>query len=102
MDLAYGEIPHNPLEDFDSVLDAVYAPLLKAQEDWGHCKSSASDELLESMRLDGGQERSLSLSAAEDSEGKPRKNRSATSRTHRLRPAPRQSRQKLCKFSAGP
>lgn len=49
LDLAYGEIPHSPLEDFDTVLARVYEPLLKAQEDWGKCNSGVSEELLENM-----------------------------------------------------
>jgi len=49
LDIAYGEIPHSPLEDFDMVLGRVYQPLLKAQEDWGKCKPPATKELLDSM-----------------------------------------------------
>ena len=31
------------------VLATVYAPLLKAQEDWGKCKPDVSEELFESI-----------------------------------------------------
>jgi hypothetical protein len=48
-DVCYGEVPANPLADFDFLLAQVFTPLLTKQDDWGKAQEEGRGEFMEGM-----------------------------------------------------
>ncbi|XP_070190368.1 uncharacterized protein [Littorina saxatilis] len=48
-DIFCGELKHNTIEALSSLLSDVYIPIVRAQNDWGHCNDEGQTHLMHSM-----------------------------------------------------
>ncbi|XP_076466964.1 uncharacterized protein LOC143298129 [Babylonia areolata] len=48
-DVFCGELKHNTIEALSSLLSDIYLPIVRAQNDWGHCNDEGQSHLMHSM-----------------------------------------------------
>ena len=48
-DIFCGELKHNTIEALSSLLSDIYIPIVRAQNDWGHCNEDGRTHLMHSM-----------------------------------------------------